>query len=390
MARDDEDVKTALQEQRGNTVKFAAENFNAKLLDLNRDGKPEWFIGGSGSYFCGNRICAGWIYREVEGKYELLLSDSADPLTTFTNGYKDLQGWFPTVYTYDGERYKEGYDFTLEEIIEESKLDEIKTLVCNESKKRLVQTKNRVIKDMKDPRGGWTGGAGLWFEKDVLDSSYEDGWRGKMKIACAEIQLEKFKVSNSGISFYYDTTIGFPMAALSDEPSSEYFYSWTVLKPFLMPSSPISNLFMTGAAQSVSVRLVEQNIRAADEHDNSPTGAYKRLFASVKSKDTEAIKMQMTWKTLEFVGALAERQNKPIEKILENGFTATTYSKTLPNIRNQRIANDMGAIEVWNSKDSRWEDLPFIKENGAWKLAVGELFDGTFKSPGPGLASRTH
>ena len=100
--------------------------------------------------------------------------------------------------------------------------------------------------------------------------------------------------------------------------------------------------------------------------------------------------MQMTWKTLEFVGALAERQNKPIEKILENGFTATTYSKTLPNIRNQRIANDMGAIEVWNSKDSRWEDLPFIKENGAWKLAVGELFDGTFKSPGPGLASRTH
>ena len=39
----------------------------------------------------------------------------------------------------------------------------------------------------------------------------------------------------------------------------------------------------------------------------------------------------------------------------------------------------MGSVEVWNSKDSRWEDLPFIKEDGSWKLAVGELFAGTFK-----------
>ncbi len=64
--------------------------------------------------------------------------------------------------------------------------------------------------------------------------------------------------------------------------------------------------------------------------------------------------------------------------------TATTMTDSLPNIRDERIADDMGAIEVWNTKDSRWEDLPFILEDGGWKLAVGDQWAGTFKSPGKG------
>ena len=68
----------------------------------------------------------------------------------------------------------------------------------------------------------------------------------------------------------------------------------------------------------------------------------------------------------------------------ENGHTETTFSDTLPPIRDERIKDNMGAIEVWNSKSSKWEDLPFIYEDGAWKLAVGEAFAGSFKSPGKG------
>ncbi len=117
---------------------------------------------------------------------------------------------------------------------------------------------------------------------------------------------------------------------------------------------------------------------------DSPTAAYKRLYAAVKSKDSEAIKQQMTKKTIDFGAMAAARNNTPIEKVYENGFTATTFSETLPSIRDERIKDDMGAIEVWNSKDSRWEDLAFINEDGAWKLAIGELFANTYKSPGKG------
>ncbi len=114
----------------------------------------------------------------------------------------------------------------------------------------------------------------------------------------------------------------------------------------------------------------------------TPTEAYKNLYAAVKSKDTEAIKRNLTKKTLEFGAMAAGRSGTTIERVYENGFTESTFAPTLPTIRDERINGNMGAIEVWSAQKSTWEDLPFILEDGVWKLAVGELFSGAFKSPG--------
>jgi hypothetical protein len=94
----------------------------------------------------------------------------------------------------------------------------------------------------------------------------------------------------------------------------------------------------------------------------------------------------MSKKTHAFAEMVAGRQNQPIEKVFENGFTATTFSESLPEIRDERVDGEFGAVEVWNAKDKRWEDLGFVFEDGAWKLAIGEMFGGTFKSPGKGRA----
>lgn len=122
--------------------------------------------------------------------------------------------------------------------------------------------------------------------------------------------------------------------------------------------------------------------------NDSPTAAYVRLFEAVKSKDVERIKLSMTKKSQDLAAMAAARNNTTVEKVFENGFTATTFSETLPMIRDERIKDDMGAIEVWNSKESKWEDLPFIYEDGAWKLAIGDLFADTYRSPGRGLDFR--
>ena len=119
---------------------------------------------------------------------------------------------------------------------------------------------------------------------------------------------------------------------------------------------------------------------------SSPTEAYKALYAAVKSKDTEKIKAVMSKKSQEFAEMVAGRQNSPVEKVYENGFTATTFSDTLPEIRDERISGQWGAVEVWNAKDKRWEDLGFVNEDGSWKFAMGEMFGGSFQSPGKGRA----
>ncbi|MGI8812071.1 MAG: hypothetical protein ACR2IH_06025 [Pyrinomonadaceae bacterium] len=119
---------------------------------------------------------------------------------------------------------------------------------------------------------------------------------------------------------------------------------------------------------------------------SSPTESYKLLFAAVKSKNTDAIKNQVSGATKDLAVFAAEKQKSPVEKVYENGFTATTFADSLPEIRDERIDGNMGAIEVRNVKDATWEDLPYVKEETGWKLAVGDVFKGTFKSPGEGRA----
>lgn len=118
----------------------------------------------------------------------------------------------------------------------------------------------------------------------------------------------------------------------------------------------------------------------------SPTEAYKLLYAAVKSKNTDAIKSVMSKQTIAFGQMVSQRNNTPLEKVYENGFLASTFAESLPEIRDERIKGDMGAVEVWDAKEQRFQDVAFINENGGWKLAVGDQFGGTYQSPGKGLA----
>ena len=121
---------------------------------------------------------------------------------------------------------------------------------------------------------------------------------------------------------------------------------------------------------------------------DTPTESYKRLYAAVKAKNTDNIKGEMSKKSQDFAEGLAQRQNNPVDKVYENGFTATTFAETLPEIRDERVGGCWGAVEVRNTKEQTWEDLPFVNEGGMWKFAIGELFGDTFKSPGKSMGTK--
>ncbi|MDQ3181098.1 MAG: hypothetical protein M3Q33_11320 [Acidobacteriota bacterium] len=119
---------------------------------------------------------------------------------------------------------------------------------------------------------------------------------------------------------------------------------------------------------------------------STPTEAYQMLYTAVKAKDTEKIKQVMSKNSLALAEAQAQRQKQTLEKTLENGFLATTFSDTMPQIRDERVKDEFGAVEVYNQKDGRWDDTFFINEDGGWKLAVGDMFKGSFKQPGKSKA----
>jgi hypothetical protein len=150
----------------------------------------------------------------------------------------------------------------------------------------------------------------------------------------------------------------------------------------------LTSILMSCGGPASNVSNTSANPGTTGSGGESPTDAYKKLYAAVKAKDTEAIKSVMTKGSLDFAKSNAARTNQTMEQILANGFTATTFSPSLPQIRDERINGDMGAVEVFNSKDNRWEDLPFIREDGTWKLAIGEAWVGKFTSPGKGQAAK--
>lgn len=126
--------------------------------------------------------------------------------------------------------------------------------------------------------------------------------------------------------------------------------------------------------------------KQAAQSAGTPTEAYKKLYAAVKAKDTEKIKQSVSKETQNLAQFMAERQKQPIEKSYENGFTATTFADSLPEMRDERVKDNFASVEVFNTKENRWEDLPFVKEDGEWKLGVGDILKGTFQSPGKGRA----
>ncbi len=114
----------------------------------------------------------------------------------------------------------------------------------------------------------------------------------------------------------------------------------------------------------------------------SPMDAYKMLFKAVKAEDSESIKKMMSAASLKFAEGAAAQRKQSVDEILKNGFYASTITDTLPDMRDERVKDEFGAVEVWVTKEQKWEDTSYVKEPDGWKIAVGDVFGGTFKSPG--------
>ena len=118
----------------------------------------------------------------------------------------------------------------------------------------------------------------------------------------------------------------------------------------------------------------------------TPSEAYRMLFAAVKSQDPAKIKLMLSKGSMGLAEMASGQQKKPVDEIVKNGFTETTFVDEYPQMRDERIKGNFGAVEVWNAARKSWEDLPFVLEDGSWKLAIGDAFGGSFKSPGKGQA----
>lgn len=113
------------------------------------------------------------------------------------------------------------------------------------------------------------------------------------------------------------------------------------------------------------------------EQKKTPTETLRALSEASKKKDTEAIKSLLSKGTLDLLEQSARRQEKSVDELLkqENG----APFQELPEIKNEQVTGETASVEVKNNVTGEFDKIPFVKENGVWKLALDVFMQDEIK-----------
>jgi hypothetical protein len=121
---------------------------------------------------------------------------------------------------------------------------------------------------------------------------------------------------------------------------------------------------------------------ACGRFGSSPTATLKAFYEATQKKDAEGIKKTLSKGTLEMLEGFAKAQNKTLDESLKSGLASDTNTDKMPESRNEKIDGDKATLEVKNDKTGSWETVPFVKEDGTWKIAFDQMFRDAFKNMG--------
>lgn len=98
----------------------------------------------------------------------------------------------------------------------------------------------------------------------------------------------------------------------------------------------------------------------------SPTDTLKTFLDASKKKDVEAVKRTLSKGSLDIIEKTAKAQNATVDELLQRG--NAEMLDDAPEISNERVENETASVDV-KLKTADSDTIPFVKENGAWKIA---------------------
>jgi hypothetical protein len=105
--------------------------------------------------------------------------------------------------------------------------------------------------------------------------------------------------------------------------------------------------------------------------DLSPTATAKAYYDAQKAKDVQGMKNTLSKNSL----ALMEEMGKMGNKTLDESLKESDQSQPATfEARGEKITGDAATIEV-KDKEGKWQTMPFVKEDGRWKMAVDQAFE---------------
>lgn len=107
-------------------------------------------------------------------------------------------------------------------------------------------------------------------------------------------------------------------------------------------------------------------VSCAEEKPSTPFDTFKAYTKAIKQKDAEAMKALLSEASIKMHQQEAKEQNLSLDEIVKRE-TLFGENQTSVEYRNEKIENDRATLEVKNAY-SMWEKVPFVREQGVWKI----------------------
>lgn len=98
----------------------------------------------------------------------------------------------------------------------------------------------------------------------------------------------------------------------------------------------------------------------------TPIETFKAYTKAISQKDTTTMKILLSDATIKMHEQEAKAQNVTVDDIVKRE-TLFAQDQKKVEFRNEKIEGDKATLEVKNSFGA-WETVPFVKEDGAWKI----------------------
>ena len=114
------------------------------------------------------------------------------------------------------------------------------------------------------------------------------------------------------------------------------------------------------------VSLISFAVSCATSEPVSPLQTFKTYTKAIKQKDITTMKLLLSNATIKTHEKEAKAQGMTVDDIVKR---ETLFSENQKSVeyRNEKIDGDKATLEVKNSYGS-WETVPFVREDGVWKI----------------------
>lgn len=127
-----------------------------------------------------------------------------------------------------------------------------------------------------------------------------------------------------------------------------------------MKTSLIKALFLIAVLSGVFA------CSSADPEPRTPIDTFKTYTKAIKAKDVATMKLLLSAETMKMNELEAQARGVSVDEVVKNDTLFSESQKTV-KLRNEKIEGDKATLEVQNTFGT-WEMVPFIKEEGVWKI----------------------